>query len=172
MSLSLQQSQSYVYYFLREEFWRTMIHFTEDCFKRYGDPFFVFWRAFAIYKEGNPSQAVNELQKIENKKELEWAVAKASIYYHRKCQSVDHRTVDAISRMEIDFARTATEKSVVAATYFHIFIGELLDAQDILANSKFDSPITMVARGWMEMSKKEEDFDSVTFRNFNFLGKS
>jgi len=38
---------------------------------------------------------------------------------------VDNRTVDAISRMEIDFARSATEKSVVAACFFHIFIDEL-----------------------------------------------
>jgi len=156
MSLSLQQSQSFVYYYMREECWRHLIHFCNESFTRYGDPFFVFWRAFAIYKEGNPSQAVNELQKIENKRELDWATAKASIYYHNKCQSIDYRTVEAIKRMEIDFARNATEKSVVALSFFYMFINEPTEASEIIANSRYDSPISLVAKGWLQMYLGEE----------------
>ena len=164
MSLSLQQSQSYLYYFCREGFWRTLIHFSNESFDRYGDPFFIFWRAFAIFKEGNPSQAVNELTKIENKRELEWATAKASIYYHRKCKTVDERTVSAIERMEIDFARNATEKSVVAAAFFSMFIGEIDDAISILDGARFDSPITLVAKGWLQIKMKDRG-DSVYLCN-------
>lgn len=154
-SLSLQESISYVYYFIREGMWRTLIHFTKTCFDRYGDPFFVFWRAFCIYKEGNPSQAVNELQQIESKKELLWATTKASIFYHRKCKNVDYKTVDSLELMETDFSRNASERAVVAAAYFSMFTDEPLYAKDILDNSHFDSPATLVAKAWLEINIDE-----------------
>ena len=68
--LSIQEAYSTVYYFAREKLWRTLSNLCKEGEKKFGDPFFVFWRAYAIYREGNPSQAVTEIQRIESKKEL------------------------------------------------------------------------------------------------------
>jgi hypothetical protein len=155
-SLSLQESKAYVYYYIKEGLWRSLIHFTQTKYDRYGDPFFIFWRAFAIFKEGNPSQAVNELQKIQSKNELAWASTKAAIFYHRKCKNVDYRTVDSLEMMESDFSRNASERAVVAAAYFNLFIDEPLDAKDVLDATHYDSPETLTAKGWMEMSIDED----------------
>ena len=154
-SLSTSEAQSFIYYYIREGLWRRVIHLCSTFFDRYGDPFFVFWGAFAHYKEGNPSQAVNELQKIESKTELIWATTKASIYYHEKCQTIDYRTVDSLKMMETDFSRKASERAVVAAAMFNMFINEPLFAKDILAATHYDSPITLVAKAWLEIMLNE-----------------
>lgn len=148
---SLEESHTYVYYYIREGLWRSLIHFCKEADDRYGDPFFIFWRAFAIYKEGNPSQAVNELQQIETKRELQWATTKALIFYHNKCSSPDRRTIDQLNIMEGDFQRKASDRATIAAAYFAMFINEPEIARDILNDTKFENPAIYCCRGWLEL---------------------
>jgi tetratricopeptide repeat protein 21B len=167
-NLSLQQSQSYVYYYLHDHHFTTLLPVCQFFYNRYNDPFFVFWRAFAIFKSGMPSQAVNELQKISSMTEIQWATTKASILYHRKCDPVDNRTVDQLEVMEPDFERNARERDVVAGCYFLMFLskeegGDVEWASDILKRSRFDGPQIEVCRGWCQILLEEGSLVSFEF---------
>ena len=155
--LSIQEAYSTVYYYAREKLWRTLNNLCREGEKKFGDPFFVFWRAYAIYREGNPSQAVTEIQRIESKKELQWASIKASIFYHRKCKNIDTATVDSLSYLERDVYRNVTERAVVASIYFDLFNEEFEAAAETAKQSHFDSPQMLVARGWIEIYTREEE---------------
>ena len=154
---SLQEVYSMVYYYSREKLWRQVFNTCKEGEKRFGDPFFTFWKAYSIYREGNPSQAVTEIQKIESKRELQWATIRASIFFHNKCKNVDTATVDSLAYMERDFSKNPSERAVVAAAYFEIFNGEKDNAEEILNNSHYDSPMMSVVRGWFDVNFKDEE---------------
>ena len=164
--LTIQEAYSWAYYNIREKLWRTLINLCKEGEKRFSDPFFVFWRAYGLYREGNPGQAVTELQKIESKKELQWATIRASIFYHRKCKTVDYATVDSLTYMERDFQKNPTERAVVALAYFEMFNGEFDSARQILQHTHFDSPQTLVAKGWLEVYTQEEEKAEIGKRYF------
>jgi hypothetical protein len=146
-----------VYYYSREKLWRQVFNTCKEGEKRFGDPFFTFWKAYSIYREGNPSQAVTEIQKIESKRELQWASIRASIFFHNKCKNVDTATVDSLAYMERDFSKNPSERAVVAAAYFEIFNGDKENAEEILNSTHYDSPIMSVVRGWFDVYFKDED---------------
>jgi hypothetical protein len=155
-NLSLQQSQSYVYYYLHDNHFTTLLPVCQFFYTRYNDPFFAFWRAFAVFKSGLPNQAVNELQKIANVKEIQWAATKASIIFHKKCDPIDYRTVDQLEMMEPDYERNARERDVASGCFLLMFLdkedgGDVQWAKDILSRSRFDGPHIEVCRGWCEI---------------------
>lgn len=165
--LSIQEAYSSAYYFIREKLWRSLVNLCKECDRKFGDPFFVFWKAYGVYREGNPSQAVTEIQKIESKKELQWATIRAAIFYHKKCKNVDHATVDSLEYMERDFQKNPTEKAVVAAIYFELFNGDSEEAHRIVSSTHYDSPIMLVARGWFEILSKEDEVMEVSKKFFD-----
>lgn len=154
---TLHESVSCAYYLIREKLWRTLIGHCKDSERKFGDPFFVFWKAYGLYREGNPSQALTELQKIESKKELQWATCKASIWYHSKCKNVDNNAVDSQRYLERDLAKNPSERAVVAAAYFEMFNGDSEGAYEILQSTRYDSPIVLIARGWCDVFFKDEN---------------
>lgn len=155
--VTIQEAYSTAYYYTREKLWRSLVNLCKEGDRRFGDPFFVFWKAYGIFREGNPSQAVTEIQKIESKKELQWASIRAAIFYHRQCKNVDHATVDSLEYMERDFQKNPTERAVVAAIYFDIFNNNMEEARRVVTSTHFDSPIMLVARGWYEVLAKEDE---------------
>lgn len=87
---------------------------------------------------------------------MQWACAKASIFYHKKCDPIDYRTVDQLEMMESDYERTARERDIVAGCFFLMFLskedgGDVEWAKDILSRSRFDGPIIEMCRGWCEI---------------------
>lgn len=159
--MTLQNAQSYVYYYIREGLWRTLIHYCKESYDRYNDPFFVFWRAFAIFKEGNPSQAINEVQPIQSKPELSYATIKASIYYHNQCRKIDKKTVDSLTLLERDVKRSAGDRAVVAAAYFCMFTDDVEGAGDIINNCRFDTPNISCVKGWLEIMKSSHEKSAI-----------
>lgn len=159
-NLNLQESQSYIYYFLHDHHFSSLTAACQFFYQRYNDPFFIFWRAFCVYKSGIPNQAVNEIAKVSNMQEIQWSCAKASIFYHKKCDPIDYRTVDQLEMMEADYERTARERDIVAGCYFLMLLskeegGDVEWAKDILGRSRFDGPLIETCRGWCEIYQGE-----------------
>jgi len=57
--------------------------------KRGADPILVFWRAFGIYNEGSITEAIREVSRVQDRREISYAAAVALIYYHERCRNVD-----------------------------------------------------------------------------------
>jgi len=51
-------------YLVREKFWCSVRRLCDEELSSGLDPVLIFWKAFAIFKEGQPSEALRELQRV------------------------------------------------------------------------------------------------------------
>ena len=53
------------------------------------DPVLLFWKSFGIFQEGSVTEAIRELTRIQERREVMYATAVALIYYHERCRNID-----------------------------------------------------------------------------------
>ena len=53
------------------------------------DPVLVFWKAYGIFNEGNVNEAIRELSRVQDRREIQFAAAQALIFYHERCRNID-----------------------------------------------------------------------------------
>jgi len=58
-------------------------------YQQFNDPFFRFWKGFALFKQNSLPEAINELSQMRNKKEFAFAVNTALLFYHQIQKSTD-----------------------------------------------------------------------------------
>ena len=98
----MEIAENTIYYYLREKYWNqcrkycaevTYIPYWSNLSQEYkaiNDPAFLFWRAFASYMNGQVNDAINDLNSVSKKKEIQYAAIVALIFYHKQCQTVDY----------------------------------------------------------------------------------
>ena len=109
-------------YFVREKYWCSIRQLCDDELRKGQDPVLVFWKAFGIFKEGNTTEALRELSRVQDRREITLAAAIALIHYHERCRNVDQEAIDTLT-LEIDGREEmASDKDLyVAATFlYHI----------------------------------------------------
>lgn len=82
------------------------------------DPILVFWRAFGIFNEGGVTEAIRELSRIQERREVQFAAAVALIYYHERCRSIDQETIDTLTIQLDEKESMASDKDLIAAATF------------------------------------------------------
>jgi hypothetical protein len=87
--LELESSEGTVMFLIRQKFWQSLETFCEQAYNKTSDPFYIFWKAFAYNKLGNPNDSINELLNIQQKKEISYACYVALIYYHGQAKNID-----------------------------------------------------------------------------------
>ena len=53
------------------------------------DAVLVFWKSYGIFNEGSVTEAIRELTRVQDRREVSFAAAIALIYYHERCRHVD-----------------------------------------------------------------------------------
>jgi hypothetical protein len=53
------------------------------------DPILVFWKAYGIFAEGSITEAIRELTRIQERREVQFAAGIALIHYHERCRHID-----------------------------------------------------------------------------------
>jgi tetratricopeptide repeat protein 21B len=86
---NIEESTSHVYFLIREGLYNTLQSFCSAEFLKYNDPFFKFWLSFGLFKEGNLSEAINELNQISSKREIQFSVLSFLDYLHSQSQLID-----------------------------------------------------------------------------------
>lgn len=89
----MELAYSATYFYIRNNLWRTLLNHCENNYKKFNDPFFIFWKSFALYKEGEAFNAASEINKIRYKKEIEYSVINATILYGEESNSLDSNAV-------------------------------------------------------------------------------
>jgi hypothetical protein len=49
----------------------------------------TFWKAFSLFKEGNINEALRELSRVKDRREIQLAACHAMIFYNERSRSVD-----------------------------------------------------------------------------------
>lgn len=105
-------------FFIREKFWCSIRNLCDLELRKGADPVLSFWRAYGIFKEGNVVEALREVQRIQERREVSLAATIALIYYHERCRNVDQEAIDTLTMELEEREERATDKDLhVAATF-------------------------------------------------------
>ena len=105
-------------YYIREKFWCSVRSLCDLELQKGQDPILVFWKAFGIFKEGNVSEALREIQKVQDRREISLASAIAQIYYHERCRSIDQEAIDTLTLDLDNRENMASDKDLSVAAQF------------------------------------------------------
>ena len=53
------------------------------------DPILVYWKAYGIFQEGSVTEAIREVSRVQERREVTFAAAIALIYYHERSRHID-----------------------------------------------------------------------------------
>ena len=79
---------------------------------------FIFWRAYCIFNEGSVTEAIREITKIQDRREVSLSVAIALIYYHNRCRHVDQEAVDTMEIQLDEREEMASDKDLTCSSTF------------------------------------------------------
>ncbi|KAJ3172779.1 Tetratricopeptide repeat protein 21B [Irineochytrium annulatum] len=95
---------SVVSYYAQRGQYHTLHRVCETALKRRSaDPVLMFWRAFGLFKQGKPSEAIREFQQLQDKRDLILACPLAMISAHEKCKLIGQWTYDALLGLLLSF---------------------------------------------------------------------
>ena len=89
------------------------------------DPILSFWKAFGIYNEGSVTEAIRELSKYQDRREIQFSAAVALIFYHEKCRNIDQETIDTFVLQLDEREEQASDKDLLAAATFLWHVAQL-----------------------------------------------
>ena len=88
-------------YYVREKFWCSIKRLCDEEMRNGADPVLTFWKAFAIFKEGNVTEALREVQRVQDRREVSLSSCIAMIYYNERCRNIDQEAIDSLN-IELD----------------------------------------------------------------------
>ena len=56
----------------------------------------VFWKSFGIFNEGSVTEAIRELNRVQDRREVSFAASTALIWFHERCRHVDQEAVNLL----------------------------------------------------------------------------
>ncbi len=82
------------------------------------DPVLVFWKGFGIFNEGSITEAIREVSRIQDRREVQYAAGLALIYYHERCRHIDQESIDTITLQLDEKENMASDKDLITAASF------------------------------------------------------
>tara|TARA_B110000285_G_C15081688_1_gene593863 strand:- start:987 stop:1625 length:639 start_codon:yes stop_codon:yes gene_type:complete len=148
-------------YYVREKYWCSIRQLCDEELRKGQDPVLVFWKAFGIFKEGNTTEALRELTRVQDRREITLAAAIALIHYHERCRNVDQEAIDTLT-LEIDNREEmASDKDLYVAATFLYHINQFKRAgvytQKILDNTAGGNQNSICLKGWIYLSTPKEE---------------
>jgi hypothetical protein len=97
-----------IYYLIRRGWYGQVAQLCEQSMQKKGkEPIALYWHAFAMGMMGNFSDCFRELESFQSRRDLQYAVNVALLYFHKKTPHVDHEAVASL-RTELSVAEDVT----------------------------------------------------------------
>lgn len=148
-------------YFCREELWHSVINLCDVEMKKGVDPILTFWKGFGIFKEGSATEAIREVEMIQNRREISYAATTSLIYYHEHCRIVDRETVETLKMSAESAEATASDRDLLNASLFYLHISELKRASQTIMGVIEANPSSLNAiaiKGWIYLAAPKADY--------------
>ena len=122
-----------------------------------------FWKAFGIYNEGSVTEAIRELTRVQDRREIQYAAAVALIFYHEKCRNIDQETIDTFVLQLDEREEMASDKDLLCASNFLWHVQQLKRAGQIVQKILEMNPGNLNAlalKGWIYLSAQKYDLQN------------
>ena len=124
------------------------------------DPVLVFWKAFGIFQEGSVTEAIRELSRIQERREVQFAAAVALIYYHERCRNIDQETIDTLTITLDEKESMASDRDLLTAGTFMWHTQQFKRAGTVvqkLLDNNANSLTAQTLKGWIYLSAPKEE---------------
>jgi hypothetical protein len=97
-----------VYYLLRRGWYGQSLQACEAAMAKKGkEPVSLFWHAFSLGMNGNVADALRELETFQSRRDLQYAMNVALLFFHKRAQFVDKDAVNTL-KAEMSIAEDVT----------------------------------------------------------------
>ena len=124
------------------------------------DPVLVFWKSYGIFNEGNVNEAIRELTRVQDRREIQYAAAQALIFYHERCRNIDQEAIDTFVLTMDEREEMANDRDLITAASFLQFNSQFKKAGQIINKCLESNSANLNAqavRGWIYLSTMKED---------------
>jgi tetratricopeptide repeat protein 21B len=96
------------YYLIRRGWYDQLLRLCDGIISKKGkDPVSLYWKAFSLGQTGNIQDALRQLEGFQSRRDLQYPVTLALLYFHKKASTVDRDAVDAL-KAELSVAEDVT----------------------------------------------------------------
>lgn len=154
----------HINYFIRERLWGSCKNYCEKELMNGMDPVLIFWKSFGIFNEGGVTEAIRELTRVQDRREVSFASALALIYYHERCRHVDQEAIDTFDMQLDEREEMASDKDLMCAATFLWHTQQLKRAgqivQKLIDNGAHNATQAQCIKGWIYLSSYKEELQN------------
>eukprot|EP00607_Mallomonas_marina_P008435 CAMPEP_0182424556 /NCGR_PEP_ID=MMETSP1167-20130531/10752_1 /TAXON_ID=2988 /ORGANISM="Mallomonas Sp, Strain CCMP3275" /LENGTH=1377 /DNA_ID=CAMNT_0024604441 /DNA_START=94 /DNA_END=4227 /DNA_ORIENTATION=+ len=123
--MSSRDFKPLLYFYIRRGWHSQQLKFCENFISKKGkDPVSVFWRAYALGMTDRIQECLRELRGFEARKDMQYPVTLALLFFHQRDARVDEETVDTLNA-QLQVAEEVTkEAGLLLAARFSLYIGD------------------------------------------------
>ncbi|KAL2917694.1 hypothetical protein HK105_202567 [Polyrhizophydium stewartii] len=159
---SLEEDQAVINYYLRRElFQHAQAYCDAKLKKKLSEPTLIFWRAFTLIKQERATEAIRELEQLQDKRDLVLAFPLAAMYAHENCKLVDREAVDELqAKLTIAASNpNVTERALVLAGLLQMHAGHTDSAREYFRSAlktNGTSASANVCLGWLDLTSGQD----------------
>jgi hypothetical protein len=112
--MSTKELRPQIYYFIRRKWYEQLVKFCDNVLSKKGkEPTVMYWKAFATGMTGNIHDCLRQLEGLQAKRDIQYAISLALIYFHKQAPKIDYDTVDTLNS-EMAAAEDVTVSTTLA----------------------------------------------------------
>ncbi|KAG6540818.1 hypothetical protein Mapa_017795 [Marchantia paleacea] len=116
--------QAMIFYYARIGYGQHIQNFcSKHLQKRPKDALLIFWHAFGLILEGSYADALQELQRVSEPRDVEVVVVAAMLHAHRLCAIIDNEEVDNLEQRLRVVEKCGSERALFLAATLYLYLG-------------------------------------------------
>jgi tetratricopeptide repeat protein 21B len=101
-----------IYYLARRGWHDQLLKLCDNSIAKKGkDPITIYWKAYALGMTGNIKECLQQLEIFQSRRDLQFPVSLAMLYFQNKSPVIDHEAVDSLSS-ELTLAEDVTVRHI------------------------------------------------------------
>ncbi|KAJ3224194.1 Tetratricopeptide repeat protein 21B [Clydaea vesicula] len=173
--ISAEEDLSTINYYLDLKYYNHCVLYCDGALNvKVGDPVLQFWKIFGVImlQKGRQTEALRELQTLQEKRDLVLACPTAMIFIHERLQPVDYDAIEELQAKLVinSTSKNLSEKALITVALLHWRINQIDEAKtyfkQILSDVNANSSTARCFLGAVEAkNNKEYSFKSVLEAN-------